>query len=71
MSHGVTVSEDAEPGGPEDEPGGPPARRLRELLRRQFGTVPPESPSEGGSEPRSPPAAPAESEPDDDEEIDH
>jgi hypothetical protein len=33
-------------GGSPDEPGGPPARRLREQLEREFGEVPPESPSE-------------------------
>jgi hypothetical protein len=50
--------ESAEP----EEHGGPPAERLREILRRQFGEVPPESPSEYGQkrddapEPSDPPA---------------
>jgi hypothetical protein len=38
--------ESAEP----EEGGGPPAERLREILRRQFGEVPRESPSEYGQE---------------------
>jgi len=29
-----------------DAPGGPPAERLREQLEREFGEVPPESPTE-------------------------
>ena len=45
------------PGGSPDEPGGPPARRLREQLERELGEVPSESPSE-----------PAEKEPDDEED---
>jgi hypothetical protein len=44
-----------------DDRGGPPARHLRELLRRQFGEVPAESPSEAGSEPEEPPEVPGES----------
>lgn len=45
--------ESAEP----EERGGPPAKRLREILRRQFGEVPPESPSEHGREEDEPPQA--------------
>jgi len=45
----------------DEESGGQPARRLRELLRRQFGEVPAESPSEHGSEREEPPALPDES----------
>ena len=37
------------PGGTPDDPGGPPARRLREQLEREFGEVPCDSPSEPAS----------------------
>ena len=47
------------PGGSSDEPGGPPARRLREQLERELGEVPHQSPSESADEP---PAEEAEEE---------
>jgi hypothetical protein len=43
------------PGGTPDEPGGPPARRLREQLERELGEVPQESPSEPAEQEEPPP----------------
>jgi hypothetical protein len=48
--------EDAGAGGMGNEPGGPPARRLREFLRRQFGEVPKGSPTEHAEEVEESPA---------------